>query len=131
MDARLEGRYPARGAREVAALAHGCLAKHARDRPTMREVVERLRQAMRHTEMDGAVECRDSPPHQEEEAPGTPGTEEDARAVAAAASEAEARATRRMRHLAALGQGFFYRSVPRGIPRLPPLPLGYGNGTER
>jgi hypothetical protein len=21
-------------------------------------------------------------------------------------------------------QGFFYRSVPRGIPRLPPLPLG-------
>jgi hypothetical protein len=28
-------------------------------------------------------------------------------------------------------QGFFYRWVPRGIPRLPPLPLGYGNGTQR
>ncbi|RLM73267.1 putative receptor-like protein kinase [Panicum miliaceum] len=53
--ARLEGRYPMRGAREVAALADGCLAMHAGDRPTRREVVERLRQAMRHTEMDGAV----------------------------------------------------------------------------
>ncbi|TKW05722.1 hypothetical protein SEVIR_7G195400v4 [Setaria viridis] len=101
MDARFEGRYPARGARKVAALADGCLAKHARDRPTMREVVERLRQAMRHTEMDGAVECQGSSPPHQEEAPGTPGAEDaHARAVAAAA---EARATRRMLHLAALG----------------------------
>ncbi|OEL19079.1 putative receptor-like protein kinase [Dichanthelium oligosanthes] len=99
MDARLEGRYPMRGARKVAALADGCLAKHARDRPTMREVVERLRQAMRHTEMDGAVESQGSPPEQEEEAPGTTPGAEDARAVAAAA---EARA-RRMLHLVALG----------------------------
>ncbi|RLM65440.1 putative receptor-like protein kinase [Panicum miliaceum] len=78
------GRCPTRGAREVAALADGCPAKHAR------EVVERLRQAMRHTEMDGAVgavECQGSPPHQgkEVEAPGTPGAE-DARAAAADAS---------------------------------------------
>ncbi|KAK3144100.1 hypothetical protein QOZ80_4AG0308810 [Eleusine coracana subsp. coracana] len=61
MDARLQGRYPMRGARGVAMLANACLAKHAKDRPTMREVVERLRQEMRHTEMDGvvgAVECR-------------------------------------------------------------------------
>ncbi|CAL5026187.1 unnamed protein product [Urochloa decumbens] len=102
VDARLEGRYPARGAGEVAALADGCLAKHARDRPAMREVVERLRQAMRHVEMDGgAVGCRGSPPRlQEEGATGTPEAEEEARAVAA---EAEARAARRMLHLAALG----------------------------
>ncbi|CAN6268738.1 unnamed protein product [Urochloa humidicola] len=97
VDARLEGRYPTRGAAEVAALADGCLAKHARDRPAMREVVERLRQAMRHTEMDGgAVGCWGSPPRQEEEATAA---EEEARAVAA---EAEARAARRMLHLAAL-----------------------------
>jgi hypothetical protein len=30
-----------------------------------------------------------------------------------------------------INQGFFYRWVPRGIPPLPPLPLGYGNGTQR
>ncbi|CAL5069157.1 unnamed protein product [Urochloa decumbens] len=101
VDARLEGRYPARGAGEVAALADGCLAKHARDRPGMREVVERLRQAMQHTEMDGgAVGCRGSPPRLQEEEVGTPEAEEEARAVAA---EAEARAARRMLHLAALG----------------------------
>ncbi|CAN6235785.1 unnamed protein product [Urochloa humidicola] len=109
VDARLEGRYPARGAGEVAALADRCLAKHARDRPAMGEVVEWLRQAMRHTETDGGgdvVGCRGSPPRQEEEeeeAPGTTGAEDaDARAVAAAA-EAEARAARRMLHLVALG----------------------------
>jgi len=102
MDARLQGRYPMRGATEVARLANGCLAKHARDRPTMRDVVEGLRQAMRHTEMDGVVvvgaaaECQGSPP--QEEAPGAPGAE-DASAVAVAA---EAR-KRRMLHLAALG----------------------------
>ena len=71
MDARLQGRYPMRGATEVARLANGCLAKHARDRPTMRDVVEGLRQAMRHTEMDGVVvvgaaaECQGSPPQEE------------------------------------------------------------------
>ncbi|CAL5030754.1 unnamed protein product [Urochloa decumbens] len=103
VDARLEGRYPARGAGEVAALADGCLAKHARDRPGMREVVERLRQAMQHTEMDGgAVGCRGSPPRLQEEEVGMPEAEEEARAVAAEA-EAEARAARRMLHLAALG----------------------------
>jgi hypothetical protein len=107
MDARLQGRYPMRGATEVARLASGCLAKHGRDRPTMREVVEGLRQATRHTEMDGVVvvvgaaaaaECQRSPPRaEEEEAPGA----EDASAVAVAVA-AEAR-KRRMLHLAALG----------------------------
>ncbi|TVU15019.1 hypothetical protein EJB05_38518, partial [Eragrostis curvula] len=65
MDARLQGRYATRGAREVAKLANACLAKHAKDRPAMSEVVESLRQAMRHTEMDGVVdaaeECQGSP----------------------------------------------------------------------
>lgn len=101
MDTRLEGRYPMRGAREVARLANGCLAKHAKDRPTMGEVVEGLRRAMRYKEMDGGVvrapECQGSPPHAEE-ATGTPGAEDDS-AVAVAA---EAR-KRRMLHLAALG----------------------------
>jgi hypothetical protein len=98
MDARLQGRYPMRGATEVARLANGCLAKHAKDRPTMREVVEGLRQATRHTEMDGVVvavgaaaECQGSPPR----APGA----EDASAVAVAAQARK----RRMLHLAALG----------------------------
>ncbi|CAD6260132.1 unnamed protein product [Miscanthus lutarioriparius] len=102
MDARLQGRYPMRGATEVARLANACLAKHARDRPTMRDVVEGLRQATRHTEMDGVVvvvgaaaaECQGSPPRAE-----APLGAEDAGAVAVAA---EAR-KRRMLHLAALG----------------------------
>ncbi|ONM15310.1 probable serine/threonine-protein kinase PBL19 [Zea mays] len=105
MDPRLQGRYPTRGAAEVARLANGCLAKLGSNRPTMREVVEGLRRAMRHTEMDGfvvvagaATEYQGSPPRAEEEAPGTPGAE-DASAVAMAA---EAR-KRRMLHLAALG----------------------------
>lgn len=106
MDPRLQGRYPTRGAAEVARLANGCLAKLGRNRPTMREVVEGLRRAMRHTEMDGfvvvvagaAAECQGSPPRAEEDAPGTPGAE-DASAVAVAA---EAR-KRRMLHLAAIG----------------------------
>lgn len=105
MDPRLQGRYPTRGAAEVARLANGCLAKLGSNRPTMREVVEGLRRAMRHTEMDGfvvvagaATEYQGSPPRAEEEAPGTPAAE-DASAVAVAA---EAR-KRRMLHLAALG----------------------------
>ncbi|GJN26849.1 hypothetical protein PR202_gb14810 [Eleusine coracana subsp. coracana] len=100
MDARLQGRYSMRGAREVAMLANACLAKHAKDRPTMREVVERLRQAMRHTEMDGvvdAVECRGSSTPFLEDAPAMLDTEEADVAAAAAAR-------RRMQHLAALGE---------------------------
>ncbi|KAL6652303.1 hypothetical protein ACP70R_011228 [Stipagrostis hirtigluma subsp. patula] len=99
MDARLEGRYPARGAREIAELASRCVAKHARDRPTMREVVEGLRQAMRHTEMDGGAADHAPEPAGQEEAPWMPGGEEDEGAAAAKAA-----ARRRMLHLAALAE---------------------------
>ncbi|KAL6903409.1 hypothetical protein ACP4OV_004222 [Aristida adscensionis] len=108
MDARLQGRYPAAGAREVAALADRCLAKRAKDRPAMREVVEGLRQAMRHTEMDGGAADHapeeGSPDAVRGEVTWTPsGGEEDA-AAAAAAAASRAAARRRMLHLAALGE---------------------------
>ncbi|XP_062183766.1 probable serine/threonine-protein kinase PBL19 [Phragmites australis] len=96
MDARLEGRYPMRSAREVAKLANGCLAKHAKDRPTMREVVERLKQAMLHTEMDGFVDAVEQGSPVVREAPWSPEAE-DACAAAAAAK-------RRMLHLDGLGR---------------------------
>ncbi|TVU15012.1 hypothetical protein EJB05_38510, partial [Eragrostis curvula] len=102
MDARLQGRYATRGAREVAKLANACLAKHAKDRPAMSDVVESLRQAMRHTEMDGVVdaaeECQGSPRLDQQDA--MPYAE-DAGASAAVAAAAR----RRMQHLAALGEG--------------------------
>ncbi|BAS80051.1 Os02g0650500, partial [Oryza sativa Japonica Group] len=70
-----------------------CLAKHAKDRPTMREVVESIKQVMQHNELDGDVEAsgESSPPH---EVPGKPTADD----VAVAA------ARRRMLHLAALGE---------------------------
>ncbi|KAL6633870.1 hypothetical protein ACP70R_026541 [Stipagrostis hirtigluma subsp. patula] len=93
IDSRLEGHYSKEGTREIARLANSCLAKHRKDRPTMREVVERLKQAMKHKELDGDVGAsgESSPPH---EATGNP-TAEDV---------AVASARRRMLHLAALGE---------------------------
>ncbi|XP_061357686.1 probable serine/threonine-protein kinase PBL19 [Gastrolobium bilobum] len=44
MDPRLEGQYPINGARKLAKLADHCLRKSAKDRPTMSQVVERLKQ---------------------------------------------------------------------------------------
>ncbi|XP_062222600.1 probable serine/threonine-protein kinase PBL19 [Phragmites australis] len=93
IDKRLEGHYSKQGTREIARLANSCLAKHGKDRPTMREVVESLKQAMQHKEPDGDVGASgdSSPPH---EASGKP-TAEDV---------AVASARRRMLHLAALGE---------------------------
>ncbi|KAL6911705.1 hypothetical protein ACP4OV_000510 [Aristida adscensionis] len=93
IDTRLEGRYSKQGTREIAKLANSCLAKHRKDRPTMREVVERLKQAMQHKVQDGNVGTsgESSPPP---EASGKP-TAEDV---------AVASARRRMLHLAALGE---------------------------
>jgi len=53
IDKRLEGHYSKQGATKIAKLANSCLAKQRRDRPTMREVVESLKQAMQHKEIDG------------------------------------------------------------------------------
>uniref|UniRef100_A0A0D9VIY4 Protein kinase domain-containing protein n=1 Tax=Leersia perrieri TaxID=77586 RepID=A0A0D9VIY4_9ORYZ len=93
IDARLGDRYSKHGTREIAKLANSCLAKHAKDRPTMGEVVEIIKQVMQHNELDGDVEAsgESSPPH---EVPGKPTTDD----VAVAA------ARRRMLHLAALGE---------------------------
>lgn len=46
IDARLEGNYSKQGTTKIAKLANSCLAKQRRDRPTMREVVESLKQAI-------------------------------------------------------------------------------------
>ncbi|KAF0892719.1 hypothetical protein E2562_017690 [Oryza meyeriana var. granulata] len=93
IDTRLRDHYSKQGTREIAKLANSCLAKHAKDRPTMREVVESIKQVMQHNELDGDVEAsgESSPPH---EVPGKPTTDD----VAVAA------ARRRMLHLAALGE---------------------------
>lgn len=44
MDSRLEGQYSINAARKMAKLADHCLRKSAKDRPTMSQVVERLKQ---------------------------------------------------------------------------------------
>uniref|UniRef100_A0A0D9W7R3 Protein kinase domain-containing protein n=1 Tax=Leersia perrieri TaxID=77586 RepID=A0A0D9W7R3_9ORYZ len=99
MDARLRGRYSVRGAREVAGLAAGCLARHARDRPSMAEVVDTLRRAARHEEMDGEVYDDDAGGEEESSA-----TLREAAAVEDDVAVAAAAARRRMLHLAALGE---------------------------
>ncbi|KAF3335500.1 receptor-like protein kinase [Carex littledalei] len=45
MDPRLEGRYEFRAAQQIVRLADSCLAKQARDRPTMGQVVKALKKA--------------------------------------------------------------------------------------
>ncbi|PUZ76825.1 hypothetical protein GQ55_1G321100 [Panicum hallii var. hallii] len=93
IDTRLEGHYSKQGARKVAKLANSCLAKHRRDRPTMREVIKSLKQAMQHKELDGdAGASGETSPL--DEVSGKPTTED----------VAVASARRRMLHLAALGE---------------------------
>uniref|UniRef100_A0A0A9I1Y4 Protein kinase domain-containing protein n=1 Tax=Arundo donax TaxID=35708 RepID=A0A0A9I1Y4_ARUDO len=93
IDTRLEGHYSKQGSREIAKLANSCLAKHGKDRPTMREVIESLKQATQLKELDGEVgaSSENSPPH---EVSGKPTTED----------VAVASARRRMLHLATLGE---------------------------
>lgn len=56
MDPRFENQYSMSAARDIAKLANDCLSKNARERPKMREVVERIKQAMQFEEADGHVE---------------------------------------------------------------------------
>ncbi|KAF8693007.1 hypothetical protein HU200_039378 [Digitaria exilis] len=93
IDTRLEGNYSKQGTRKIAKLANSCLARQRRDRPTMREVVESLKQAMQHKDLNGVARAsgESSPP---DEVLGKPTTED----------VAVASARRRMLHLAALGE---------------------------
>ncbi|KAI0493946.1 hypothetical protein KFK09_024075 [Dendrobium nobile] len=50
MDPRLRYQYSLKAAREVAKLANSCLAKQAKERPKISEVVENLKQAIHFTE---------------------------------------------------------------------------------
>uniref|UniRef100_A0ACD5YLZ6 Uncharacterized protein n=1 Tax=Avena sativa TaxID=4498 RepID=A0ACD5YLZ6_AVESA len=95
IDTRLEGRYSRKGTTEIAKLANRCLAKRSRDRPTMREVAEGLKQAMQHKQLDGESgapgDSSSSPPR-------------DVQGKPTADDIAVASARRRMLHLAALGE---------------------------
>lgn len=46
MDPRLGKQYSLNAARAIAKLADSCLSKHSKDRPKMKEVVEKLKQAI-------------------------------------------------------------------------------------
>ncbi|CAJ1948918.1 unnamed protein product [Sphenostylis stenocarpa] len=52
IDPRLEGEYSINGARKLAKLADHCLRKSAKDRPTMRQVVERLKQIIQDSDVE-------------------------------------------------------------------------------
>ncbi|KAE9600795.1 hypothetical protein Lal_00011275 [Lupinus albus] len=56
IDSRLEGQYSISGARKVAKLADSCLSKSAKDRPTMREVVERLKHIIQDYDEENTAE---------------------------------------------------------------------------
>lgn len=50
IDSRLRNQYPIRAARKIAKLADSCLVKNAKDRPTMGNVVEILKQVLKESE---------------------------------------------------------------------------------
>lgn len=56
IDPRLRDQFSLKAAREIAKLADRCLAKNAKERPTMNEVVESLKKAIQLSETQGTVE---------------------------------------------------------------------------
>lgn len=64
IDHRLENQYPINAAREVAKLADTCLAKNAKDRPSMAKVVNRLMQIIE--AVDDREPCEGSPDSSDE-----------------------------------------------------------------
>ncbi|XP_062073825.1 probable serine/threonine-protein kinase PBL19 [Humulus lupulus] len=50
MDPRLRGDFPPNAAKKIAKLADSCLVKNAKDRPTMNQVVESLKQAVQESQ---------------------------------------------------------------------------------
>jgi len=58
IDQRLQGEYCMNGARKLAKLADHCLRKSAKDRPTMSQVVERLKQIMEDSDEEQPADDR-------------------------------------------------------------------------
>ncbi|KAM3686842.1 hypothetical protein ACB098_10G033500 [Castanea mollissima] len=60
IDPRLRNQYPIAAARKIAKLADSCLNKNAKDRPTMSQIVERLKEAIQVSEEGIASGSRSS-----------------------------------------------------------------------
>ena len=56
MDPRLEGQYSINGARKLAKLADNCLSRSAKERPTMSQVVEILKQIIQASDDEKSAE---------------------------------------------------------------------------
>lgn len=56
MDPRLEGQYSINVAKKIAKLADHCLCKSSKDRPTMSQVVERLKQIINDSDEEHSAE---------------------------------------------------------------------------
>lgn len=95
IDPRLENQYPINAAREVAKLADTCLAKSAKDRPSMAEVVNRLKQIIK--DKDDEAPYKKSPDSIDDE----PEMEREPEKMEAQAPESW---RRRMSHLQKLGE---------------------------
>lgn len=102
IDSRLEGQYPINAARKIAKLADHCLRKSAKDRPTMSQVVERLKEIIQtsdeeqHPSSENMIEeVSENDPVESEET----SNEEKSNQLASA----ELR-RKRMEHLAKLGE---------------------------
>uniref|UniRef100_A0A1D1YSI4 Putative receptor-like protein kinase At5g47070 n=1 Tax=Anthurium amnicola TaxID=1678845 RepID=A0A1D1YSI4_9ARAE len=93
MDPRLGNHYSISAARLIAKLANTCLSKNPKDRPSMNEVVESLKHAIKVTETGGPTE-----PYEDQYADDSDG-EEKTEQVNGSVS-----AKRRMLHLAGLGE---------------------------
>ncbi|KAK7350502.1 hypothetical protein VNO77_09196 [Canavalia gladiata] len=94
MDPRLEGQYSINAAQKISKLADHCLRKSAKDRPTMSQVVERLKQIIQDSDeenpADKSIEVSESDPVETEENLNQSGSSELWR--------------KRMEHLAKLGE---------------------------
>ncbi|KAK7256281.1 hypothetical protein RIF29_29722 [Crotalaria pallida] len=96
IDPRLIGQYSINGAQELAKLADHCLRKSAKDRPTMSQVVERLKQIIEVSDDESSIEKSITGVVSEDDSP-----EPEEKPNESAPSESW---KRRMAHLAKLGE---------------------------
>lgn len=99
MDPRLEGQYSIHAARKIAKLADHCLRKSAKDRPTMSQVVERLKQIIQDSDEELYPAENSNIEESENDHPIEPEEEEEPNQ--SASSELW---KKRMEHLAKLGE---------------------------